>query len=60
MTVSLWIIVSVVVLISRRNQSSNIRILLAVAMIIISFFLIMKITILRGVEYKWNGNLFLP
>lgn len=41
-----------------RNSDETLHIVFAILMIAIMIFLILKITLLRGVEYRWNGKLF--
>ena len=58
-TAILWIIITILVLVNRKAEKSSSLVILTVTMIICIVFLILKITIDRGPEYRWNGDLFL-
>ena len=62
----LYVILTALILIAisvgfiiNRQKNNTAFIVLEIGMIVLMIFLILKITILRGSEYKWNGHLFL-
>ena len=57
-TAILWVIITILVLINRKTVKISSLAILTLTMIICIIFLISKITIFRGPEYRWNGDLF--
>ncbi len=57
--ISIWIAISIIVLIKRRKSEGIIQLVITAVMIIVTVYLVLKVTLFRGLEYGWNGDLFI-
>lgn len=57
-TTILWIVISIIIIVNWKQRVHKNQMILTIGMIACIVFLLLKITILRGTEYKWNGDIF--
>lgn len=57
-TTILWIAISIIIMATRKQRADKNQMIFTIGMIACIVFLLLKITLLRGIEYKWNGDIF--